>query len=95
MPKRTKYYKKSSGGGGYPKTYYPKRAPQVTWYPNNGYNNKKLSVKKPKASIERVEVQVSPQMAVWTKDYNKTKEINHWTDYDYNRVKPMNHGGGK
>lgn len=90
------YYKKQSvSGGSYPKTYYPKKAPQVNYYPNNGYSNKKLSVKNPKASINRVKVEVSPQMAVWTKDYNKTKDLRTWQNSDYNRTKPLSHGGGK
>lgn len=94
LPNRKKYY--TSSGGGYsssPRRSYPRKPTFVNYYPNS--YTKKIRTGKPKASIERVEVKVSPEMAVWTKDYNKTKELNHWTDYDYNRVKPMSHGGGK
>jgi hypothetical protein len=74
--------------------YVPKTYPRLV-YPNSSSYYTKYNSWKPKASIERVDVKVSPQMGVWTKDYNKTKELNHWTDYDYNRTKPLNHGGGK
>ncbi|MCR5742066.1 MAG: hypothetical protein K6G38_06380 [Gammaproteobacteria bacterium] len=95
LPNRKKYYNNGGSTTYYsPRTTYPRRPTFVNYYPN-GYGNKKISYKKPKASIERVDVKVSPQMGVWTKDYNKTKELNHWTDYDYNRTKPLNHGGGK
>ena len=90
-------YTYNGGGSGYysPRTYSPKKAPQVNYYPNNGYSNKKISVKNPKASINKVNVEVSPQMGVWTNDYNKVVDLQHWKDQNYNRVKPMNHGGGK
>ena len=94
LPNRKKYYNGGSSSYPSPKTPYTRKPTFVNYYPN-GYSNKSLSTKKPKASINRVSVKVSPQMGVWTKDYNKTKELNQWTDYDYNRTKPLSHGGGK
>lgn len=86
------YYKSTGSGTSYPKSYKPSTP---KYYPSSGYSNKKYKSKGPSASIERVEVKVSPEMAVWNQDYNKTKDLVNWKDTDYKRVKPLNHGGGK
>ena len=62
---------------------------------NSGYSKVKGSVSNPKASINKYNVDVSPQMGVWTNDYNKVVDPQNWRDSNYNRVKPLNHGGGK
>lgn len=92
---KRKYYNGSgSGGGG---RYYPRTSKPYTpkYYPSNGYSHKQYNNSKPSAKIKRVNVEVSPQMAVWTNDYNKVVDPQHWKDQNYNRVKPLNHGGGK
>ena len=68
------YYKKpysSSSYIPYPRTYKPT---YVKYYPNNGYSNKKYKSYKPGYNIDRVQVNVSPEMAVWSNDYNEVKD---------------------
>lgn len=74
--KRYNYYNRyGSGGGGYgsgsyyPKSYYPK-----IMYPSNYYSNSKYNSYSPKIYTDRVEVNVSPQMAVWKNNYNSVKD---------------------
>jgi hypothetical protein len=74
--KRYYYYNKyGSGSGGYgsgsyyPKYYYPK-----IMYPSNYYSNSKYNSYSPKIYTDRVEVNVSPQMAVWKNNYNSVKD---------------------
>ena len=93
LPSRKKYYNSSSSPSG-KVPYIPKYSPKLI-YPNSSSYYTKYNSYKPKASINRVQVKVSPEMAVWTRDYNKTKELRHWKDSDYNRTKPLSHGGGK
>lgn len=68
------YYKKPYSSGSYipyPRTYKPT---YVKYYPNNGYSNKKYKSYKPGYNIDRVQVNVSPEMAVWSNDYNEVKD---------------------
>lgn len=74
----TKYKKPyySTGGGSssyypsYPKTYYPKK-----YYPSSsGYSTKYKSYN-PYANIDRVSVKVSPEMAVWSNDFNAIEDL--------------------
>ena len=92
LPSRKKQYGVTTRNMRAP--YVPKTYPK-TIYPNSSSYYTKYKSRGPSANLNRVSVKVSPQMGVWTKDYNKTKELNQWTDYDYNRTKPLSHGGGK
>ena len=68
------YYKKPYSSGSYiphPTTYKPA---YVNYYPNKGYSNKKYKSYKPGYNIDRVQVNVSPEMAVWSNDYNEVKD---------------------
>ena len=66
------YLNSGSGGSSYPKTYtsptyyYPGK-----YYPSTYRYNKKTGKYGP--NLERVSVNVSPQMAVWNQDYNLTR----------------------
>ena len=77
LPKRKSYYSNYGGYGGssnyYPskyKPYYPK-----VYYPSSyGYNNKYKS-NYAKSNIDRVQVNVSPEMGVWKNDFNAIDDL--------------------
>lgn len=52
--------------------YY--RPSLVNYYPNNNYYNNKTKSYNPWAHIDRVQVNVSPEMAVWKNDFNAIED---------------------
>jgi len=78
----------SSSGSSSSRPYYPK-APTgsyVNYYPNS--SNKKVQYNNARSSINKVDVQVSPQMGVWKNDYNETQSF---STYNNNKRKgPVN-----
>lgn len=77
LPKKTNYYSGSGSYGGssryYPstyKTYYPK-----VYYPSSSNYTSKYKSYNPNAKIDKVQVKVSPEMAVWSNDYNAIEDL--------------------
>ena len=69
---RNTYYGGSgSGSNYYPRTYYPRTYIPWRYYPSTYRFNKKTGRYGP--NLERVQVNVSPQMAIWNQDKNLTQ----------------------
>lgn len=76
---RKPYYTTSSGKSGSYTPYPTKRYPNYLSSPYTGYRNKYKSYN-PYASIDRVDVSVSPQMGIWKNDFNAIPDMkrNNW-----------------
>lgn len=71
---KKKYYNNSgSYGSGY--TPYPKRYYPSFVYPNSSTYYNKYKSYNPNAKIDKVQVKVSPEMAVWSNDYNAVDDL--------------------
>ena len=74
LPNRTKYYNSGSGSSTsyipYPKRYYPSFV-----YPSSSVYNNKYKSNYAKSNIDRVSVKVSPEMAVWSNDFNAIEDL--------------------
>ena len=85
VPKYRKTYLSSPGGGysSHPKTGYPYTP---YWNPDTYSSYKKYKSYRPNVNIGRVRVDVSPEMAVWSNDYNELKDLKRPIQYRENPV---------